>query len=560
MNMLDHFEKIIGAMGNKGLNAEFFTRAKDHLDAVAGVLGISQTQAVLFALILNHSGNEHVSIDTLASSLKCGKIKLLKYLDDFEALEKKRLIRAGRGQYLSFLPNNNGSVFPSYMIPLEVIKAVRQGVEYKCTDYENLSPEGFFDAAGDLLNASREDDITLAYLIAELNTLVEHNKDRAFTQKKKEYDLGEGSMIIMFLFCCKLIHEDEDCITTADIRQILGRGEARNVEHRFKSREHKLLVKGLVEYDNNMGLADTEKYRLTERARQEFLADVDIKEKTKHRGKEFIRAEDIQAKKLFFPGKIAAPIEELTSLLREENFRNIQKRLLEKNMRSGFACIFSGPPGTGKTESVYQIARETGRDIMLVDISETKSMWFGESEKRIKAVFDRYRGVVKHSLSAPGTLTPILLFNEADAVLGKRRELRGSRNGPEQTENAIQNIILQEMEELNGILFATTNMTCNLDKAFERRFLYKIEFEKPDMKAKKAIWQSIIPTLSGEDAAVLSTKFDFSGGQIENIARKQMVSAILTGITPALQDIIKLCENELLEKEHVKPIGFLLNP
>ncbi|GHV80254.1 hypothetical protein AGMMS49944_20450 [Spirochaetia bacterium] len=82
---------------------------------------------------------------------------------------------------------------------------------------------------------------------------------------------------------------------------------------------------------------------------------------------------------------------------------------------------------------------------MLVDISETKSMWFGESEKRIKELFDRYHGLLKS-----GGRTPILFFNEADAVLGKRQELGEVRRGPAQTENAIQNIILQELEDLAG--------------------------------------------------------------------------------------------------------------
>jgi SpoVK/Ycf46/Vps4 family AAA+-type ATPase len=187
---------------------------------------------------------------------------------------------------------------------------------------------------------------------------------------------------------------------------------------------------------------------------------------------------------------------------------------------------------------------------MLVDISETKSMWFGGSEKRIKAVFDRYRGIVKN-----GGLAPILLFNEADAVLGKRRQLSDSRSGPDQTENAIQNIILQEMENLNGILVATTNMTSNLDKAFERRFLYKIEFEKPDAESKKLLWQSLIPSLSGEDAMRLASRFDFSGGQIENIARKNTVSFILKGTDPDSSILETFCMEELLEKNTAR-IGF----
>jgi len=65
-------------------------------------------------------------------------------------------------------------------------------------------------------------------------------------------------------------------------------------------------------------------------------------------------------------------------------------------MRTGFACLFSGGPGTGKTETALQIARITGRDIMQVDIAATKSKWFGESEKQIKAIFDKYRNCVKN--------------------------------------------------------------------------------------------------------------------------------------------------------------------
>jgi SpoVK/Ycf46/Vps4 family AAA+-type ATPase len=99
-------------------------------------------------------------------------------------------------------------------------------------------------------------------------------------------------------------------------------------------------------------------------------------------------------------------------------------------MRSGFTCLFYGEPGTGKTETVNLIAKETGRDIMQVDISETKSCWFGESEKLIKKIFDKYRAFVEESKVAP-----ILLFNEADAVIGKRKDV--TTGNVAQTENII---------------------------------------------------------------------------------------------------------------------------
>ena len=124
-------------------------------------------------------------------------------------------------------------------------------------------------------------------------------------------------------------------------------------------------------------------------------------------------------------------------------------------------------------------------------------------------------------------------------------------------ENAMQNIILEEIERLDGILIATTNLICNLDRAFERRFLYKIEFSKPTVEVKASIWQSMISELSAEDALTLASKYDFSGGQIENIARKSVVDNIITGNALSLDSLCYHCDTELIDKTTTrKPIGF----
>jgi len=543
MNMLDHFEKIIGLVKENGLNDIFFETAKEHIDAASALLQASPVQTVLFALLLDRFGKESVSMDKIAETVKCSNIQLLKYMDDFEALRQKRLIRAANNSPFS----SNNSNFPEYSVPMDVIKAIRNNTEYKHTAYDNLSLEEFFDCIKHLLSDLKDDDIDINIWKFEIEYIFSRNNNLPFVKKQKEYDLGEGSVLIMFIFCCELINNDKESIETDDLmnefRGVFGYREAKRILGRFGSGEHKLQTRGLVEFDCQNGMANTEIYRLTQKAKDEFLADFTLSSKTKTRGRNFIRAENIPAKRLFYSKKIRNQVAELTELLRVNNFSGIQKRLEQSGMRTGFACIFSGLPGTGKTETAYQIARETGRDIMLVDIAETKSMWFGESEKRIKAVFDRYRGIVKD-----GGPVPILLFNEADAVLGKRRELSQSCSGPDQTENAIQNIILQEMENLNGILIATTNMTVNLDKAFERRFLYKIEFDKPDLESKKMMWQSFIPSLSDRDAVSIAGKFDFSGGQIENIARRTTVSYILNGTSPDLSMLEGFCREEMQEK------------
>jgi SpoVK/Ycf46/Vps4 family AAA+-type ATPase len=212
--------------------------------------------------------------------------------------------------------------------------------------------------------------------------------------------------------------------------------------------------------------------------------------------------------------------------------------------------LFYGAPGTGKTETALQLSRKTSRDILQVNVSELRDKYVGESEKRVKALFDNYRKTV-----ASSKIAPILLFNEADAIISKRTE--NIARSVDKMENALQNIILQEIETLEGILIATTNLTANMDKAFERRFLYKVEFNAPTTEAKCAIWKSMMPSLSDEDARLLATEYKFSGGQIENIARKHTIAQILTEGDITLNDIRLICNEELLDKSHTRrPIGF----
>lgn len=192
----------------------------------------------------------------------------------------------------------------------------------------------------------------------------------------------------------------------------------------------------------------------------------------------------------------------------------------------------------------------TGRDIMQVNISEVKSMWVGESEKNIKGIFDKYRQKVSQNKVAP-----ILLFNEADGIIGKR--MKGAERSVEKMDNSIQNIILQELETLDGIFIATTNLAENMDRAFERRFLYKIKFEKPDVACRTNIWMTMMKGLDEKIARNLADRYDFSGGQIENVSRHYAIDSILHGEpSDVLKTLLRYCDSEQLEKETIRKIGF----
>ena len=115
--------------------------------------------------------------------------------------------------------------------------------------------------------------------------------------------------------------------------------------------------------------------------------------------------------------------------------------------------------------------------------------------------------------------------------------------------------ILQEMENLDGIMICTTNLHGNLDPAFERRFLYKIELEKPGEEVRSRIWKSMMSGLSDEDYAELARRYLFSGGQIENVVRKSVVDYILSGVKPSLESVCRFCDEESFRSK-VKKVGF----
>lgn len=119
---------------------------------------------------------------------------------------------------------------------------------------------------------------------------------------------------------------------------------------------------------------------------------------------------------------------------------------------------------------------------------------------------------------------PILLFNEADAILGRRSN---ADTRVDQMENAMQNILLEELEKFEGIFMATTNLEAQLDDAFDRRFLYKLKFERPGTDTRMKLWQSKFPGMKKQILRALNDEFVLTGAQIENIRKKSAIDQIL---------------------------------
>jgi SpoVK/Ycf46/Vps4 family AAA+-type ATPase len=211
--------------------------------------------------------------------------------------------------------------------------------------------------------------------------------------------------------------------------------------------------------------------------------------------------------------------ETLQNLMRQVD-KEVVNRLVSwgvKDKKSGIDAriIFYGAAGTGKTMTAYSLAKSLKRQVLAFDCSKILSMYVGESEKNVRKIFDTF-----YDLSTKTKTEPILLLNEADQFLSARSSGIGS--SADQMHNQMQNIFLEQIENFKGMLIATTNLLENIDKAFSRRFNYKIEFKKPDVAQRAELWTKMLPKdapyASDVDIAELA-QYSLTGGQINLIVK-----------------------------------------
>jgi len=263
------------------------------------------------------------------------------------------------------------------------------------------------------------------------------------------------------------------------------------------------------------------------------------------------KAEKIKKETLFYNDIERKQIETITKALEEENYKKLTAKLQEKGLRTGINILLYGAAGAGKTSTVMQWAAQTGRDVFFLDISGVQSKFVGEAEKQLQSVWTSYRECRKTMNKAA-----ILLFNEADGVLGTRMNAESSAS---KSYNTLQNIMLQNMEDFeDGIFIATTNLASHLDPAFERRFLYKVEYKKPDSHVRKQILTNVFTDISSDTIDKINETCMLTGGQIQNVHKKILINSLLDEEANSEETIFNLCQEEfILSKSERRPIGFI---
>ena len=522
------------------LGDKFWAENQEVTSALASRLNITSLQAVLLSICLRH-GPRNVDYNDISRHLDISNIRALEYSEELNALIRAR--------YLKF---HDAKDEDSFDVPRTVIRAFKNNDIPEPPKKTGLNIHELFDRLNDYFEDLDDNAIAPGELYHELKELFNANGHLSFTRELGGLKIDHcNDWMVLVIVCHYLINKDDDRITFGQIEDVFRcKSSFNEAKAALKEGSHYLMQEGLIEHVCEEGIANTSQIHLTAKARQILLSEFQLhSSETAVAG--LTKPESLIEKTLFYTDSNEKQVDELETFLMPERYKEIRERMKATGYRSGFACLFYGSPGTGKTETVYQLARKTCRSILAINVPEIKSKWVGDSEKNIKAVFDRYRLLVQRS-----EVAPILLFNEADAIFGQRME--GAQNAVDKMENSIQNIILQEMESLDGVLIATTNLTQNLDSAFERRFLYKICFDRPDVSVREKIWHTMIPSLSSQECHDLAVSYELSGGQMENVSRKFTINAILHGDETDRMEVLRsYCGAEKLEnKTQSKRIGF----
>ncbi len=545
---LESINTVHKMMRESKLKDTIIKKINEELEVISTYFQTNKKESLLIALVFAENyRNVSVDFNDLSKHLECSPLQLLCFSNEIQSLINRGILVRKRSSENypafskdQFTVNKFATEAIILNLPLPELKKIRFE-----TDLELI------ECCFNLAKKRTDELITTSELQDEFLNLLEENNHLNIVRKINTLGLSTVDRFVMYYMIWKTISGEEE-VNLSDVAECVYNNPIERIHYIVSciSKKNPLVTKHLIEVESPEYMNYTT-IKFTNQV-LDMLAEAKIIDVTIKKVKNSILPTDIKPKTLFYNETEIRQIEMLKKYMKPTGFKRIQKRLKEKYLPSGLTVLLYGYPGTGKTETVFQLARQTGRSIIHVDISNTKSCWFGESEKIIKRVFNDYRDYNNKCKHAP-----ILLFNEADAVLSKRRE--NFYSPVSQTENAIQNIILEELERFDGIFFATTNLVINLDKAFERRFLFKIQYSLPDEHVKTKIWKDKMPQLSVNDCSYLAGLFTFSGGQIENIVRKYEVQKILNGNDASLQQIVEFCEQEMILNKPTSRIGFNVN-
>ncbi len=414
-------------------------------------------------------------------------------------------------------------------------------------------------------------------LRSKLSLLENRIKERVETTKNnimledffKQHELAEKEqMIFLALLKEEYGGSDESIRDMNSLIALVSSDDYEKIKHRSLLEESgNLISNGLIDYDEmltpfgginrNFYIPESILYKIShpvkkEKRQQKIKLDMLIQDQEMF--------ELIEPKKSLEDVVLNDKTKKTLDLLLRQVDKDVVDRLKKwgiKDKKKGIDAriIFYGAAGTGKTITALALAKSLKKQVLSFDCSKILSMYVGESEKNVRKIFDEYK-----ELCTKTKTEPVLLLNEADQFLSNR--VSGQISGSDKMHNQMQNIFLEQIERFEGILVATTNLLDSIDKAFSRRFNYKIEFLKPDLEQRKTLWEKLLPPelpLEKNFNIEKLAKSSLTGGQIElvikNTAYKLAIDEKAVFKVEDFQEEIQKEEKGQFDKD--KTVGFM---
>ncbi|WP_223815852.1 ATP-binding protein [Adhaeribacter rhizoryzae] len=212
---------------------------------------------------------------------------------------------------------------------------------------------------------------------------------------------------------------------------------------------------------------------------------------------------------------------------------------MHKKIKPGYRSLFYGPPGTGKTLTATLLGKHTQLEVFRIDLSQTVSKYIGETEKNLSRIFDK----AQHK-------NWILFFDEADALFGKRTNVRDAHD---RYANQEVSYLLQRIESYPGVVILASNMKSNIDDAMLRRFHSVVHFPKPNAAERLILWEKALPQQAkladAVDLANIAQKYELTGSGIINVVQRVCLEFLTQNLTAITNDILEIAIRKEMEKE-----------
>jgi len=524
------------------LNDELIESITTSVQPIVEFYNLSVFQAMIYSVYLENSyRNRTVTMDRVLEIFGKDMGAMADVNEALEELEEKKLLIPDTDAK-SWEIKSTSFEFKTFKANSRMVLAMVKGDRSLIEPNKIESFIDFLDEVADLIRLRIDSAINTDTLLSEVDALLKANQHFNELKWILSYTNLTLTDIVLLLDICHTHLYGEEAIDFDIILKEVFQNISTRAKYRVSIKEGNcnLLKYGIIEFSEN-SVVFANYIKLTDESINALLGentDYILKNVFKPKTGVVILPESIAKEHLFYNNEEKEQLDVLTSALCIKNYSNLVEKMKANNMLPSFTCLFYGFAGTGKTASVKQIAASTGRAVFMVEMDKIKSKWVGDSEKNLSKIFSEYKELKKTNAQ-----TPILLFNEADAILGKRINVGSS---VDQMNNTLQNILLQELEDFDGILIATTNLASQLDPAFDRRLLYKIEFKKPCLSVRENILSAVFNNIGIDVLKKISNQFELTGGQIANIKKKLLVKTLLQSEINTEEALVELCKNEFV--------------